>query len=163
MSFLTVNNKPLPLLPDYSCFRMLLAGAHWTPQTPRYVWGWWMKSVLVLGWILQFSQHFPIFFAFLWVKQVQIWGWWSYSKRPWLLVTSLFCWLGHFGEIMRNSVYVVLTINTQILQLDKFDYDLTIFGAKLFDDLPLTVYKLSNNYSHIFTHYSHYSHYSQLY
>ena len=36
-------------------------------------------------------------------------------------------------------VCVVLTINTQILQLDKFGYDLALFGAKLFDDLPLTV------------------------
>ena len=58
---------------------------------------------------------------------------------PGYLLLVIFCWLGHFGEIMRNSVYVVLTINTQILQLDKFGYDLAIFGAKLFDDLSLTV------------------------
>ena len=143
MSYLTVNNKPLPLQPHYSCFRMLLAGAYWTPQTPRYVWGWWMKSVLVSGWILQFFQYFPIFLAFLWVKYVilwlyavQIWGWRNNSICPWLLVTCLFCWLGHFGEIMRNSVCVVLTINTQILQLDKLGYALVNFDAKLFDGLP---------------------------
>ena len=58
MSFLTVNNKPLPLQPDYSCFRMLLAGAYWTPQTPRYVWGWWMKSGLDFAILSTFSYIF---------------------------------------------------------------------------------------------------------
>ena len=39
-------------------------GVHWTPQIPRYIWGLWLKSGLVWGWILQFFRYFTFFKPF---------------------------------------------------------------------------------------------------
>ena len=96
MSYLTVNNKPLPLQPDYSCFRMLHAGAYSTPPDPQICLG--LMDEICVGLRLDFAIFSTFSFIFclflgqlcvLWLYAVQIWGWRNDSILPWTGVLEL--------------------------------------------------------------------------
>ena len=50
-------------------------------QTPRYIWGQWLETGIVWGWILHLFHYFTSFYVFLWVNYAflkrcvsQVWG-----------------------------------------------------------------------------------------
>lgn len=53
---------PIKFIPisNSSVTRFTIPGAYWTPLTPSYIWGWWLESGSVWGWILQICQYFTL-------------------------------------------------------------------------------------------------------
>ena len=55
------EERPAYLTTQPGMKKVPLTGAYWTPQTPRYIWGWWLESELISGWILQIFQYLTLF------------------------------------------------------------------------------------------------------